>query len=240
MGRAAAGKRFDWWEFLLLCAIFLGLAALWNTIWVYPLKLFVVLLHEVSHGIAALATGGRIVSIAVYPEEGGATLTLGGAPFVITSAGYVGSLLFGVAILLVSARTRLSQYLTMLLGIGAVSVALFCMREGRWFAAGCGLVFASLAPLPRRVSELALRVVGVTSCLYAILDIKSDVIDRPNAPSDAAVLAARTGVPSVIWGVLWIVISLVVTVYAAKWAVTGAKDEPERAAKGRVKAKAVA
>ena len=224
MGQARPAKRFDWRGFLVLCAIYLGLAFLWDTIWVYPLKLFVVLLHEASHGLAALATGGRIEEIRVYAEEGGRTTTTGGNGFVITSAGYLGSMLLGSAILLVATRTRLSQWLAALIGIGVVTLAFRCMPdEGRYFAAGFGIVLAGTALMPRPVSELVLRVIGVTSCLYAILDIKSDVLDREHDSSDASALAAVTGVPSVVWGALWIAISLVVTFYAAKWAVTGGK-----------------
>jgi hypothetical protein len=228
MAKAGGGaRRFDWWEFLLLCAIFLALAFLWNTRWVYPLKLFVVLLHETSHGLAALATGGTIEKICVLPEEGGWTETRGGNAFVITSAGYLGSMLFGVILLLVSTRTRLSQWFVLFLGVGAVALALRCMPDqGRGFAVVCGVVLAGLGPFPRFLSEFALRVVGVTSCLYAILDIKSDVLDHRDAPSDAAQLERMTRVPSVVWGGLWIAISVVVTLYAAKWAVTGAKAPP--------------
>ena len=223
MPAAAPAKRFDWKAFLLLCAIFLGLAFLWNTVWVFPLKLFVVLLHEASHGLAALATGGRIDWIRVFQEEGGQTATTGGNAFIVTSAGYLGSMLFGVTILIVATRTRLAQWLALLLGVGSVAIALRCMpNEGRVFAAVCGLVLAGTAPLPRPVSEFVLRVIGVTSCLYAILDVKSDVLDHRSAPSDATALAKMTGVPGVIWGALWIAIGLVVTFYAAKWAVTGA------------------
>lgn len=225
MGSAAASRQFDWTGFLVLCGIFLCLAALWDTVWVYPLKLFVVLLHEVSHGLAAILTGGRIDEIRVYREEGGRTVTTGGNAFLITSAGYLGSMLFGVVILVVSTRTRGSQWIVMLLGIGAVAVALFRMpAEGKWFAAGWGIVFAALSPLPRWVPEIVLRVIAVTSCLYAILDIKSDVLDRMDAPSDAAALARMTGVHPLLWGALWIAVSLVVTLLAAKWAVTGGGD----------------
>jgi hypothetical protein len=224
MAGPAQERRFDWKGFLLLCGIFLGLAFLWNTVWVYPLKLFVVLLHESSHGLAALATGGTIETIRVFPEEAGVTVTRGGNAFVITSAGYLGSMLFGSAILLVATRTRLSQWLALLLGIGAAALALRCMpAEGRVFAAVCGVVLAALAPLPRWISAFVLRVIGVTSCLYAILDIKSDVLDRVGAESDATVLAKMTHVPAVAWGALWIAVSLVVTAFVAKWAVTGAK-----------------
>ena len=41
---------------LLLAAV---VYAFWSTVYVWPLRLFVVLLHEVSHGLAAVATGGR-------------------------------------------------------------------------------------------------------------------------------------------------------------------------------------
>ena len=44
----------------------LGLAAvlllLWDSFVVYPFRIFVVFLHEISHGLAAIATGGSIVS----------------------------------------------------------------------------------------------------------------------------------------------------------------------------------
>ena len=50
--------------------------------------------------------------------------------------------------------------------------------------------------------------VGLTSCMYAVMDIKSDVLDRPRMTSDAVMLAELTGVPSLIWGALWIGIAL--------------------------------
>ncbi|HAA76850.1 TPA: hypothetical protein DCE37_17205, partial [Candidatus Latescibacteria bacterium] len=44
---------------------------LWSTLALYPIKLFVVLLHEISHGIAALLTGGEILIIEVNERIGG-------------------------------------------------------------------------------------------------------------------------------------------------------------------------
>ena len=52
-------KRLD----IRLIGIFIVIAFLWNTQFVYPLKIFVVFMHEVSHGLAALATGGSIKEI---------------------------------------------------------------------------------------------------------------------------------------------------------------------------------
>ncbi len=54
-----------------------------------------------------------------------------------------------------------------------------------------------------------LLTLGLTSALYAILDIKSDVLDRPELASDAHMLAELTGVgTTTMWGVLWITIAI--------------------------------
>ena len=73
---------------------------LWDTAFIYPLKIFVVLLHEVSHAIAIWATGGVVDHIVLDPRQGGATLGRGGSAFLALSAGYLGSLLWGTALVL--------------------------------------------------------------------------------------------------------------------------------------------
>ena len=56
----------------ILLPLALGVAAvlLWDTVVAYPFRVFVVLLHEISHGLAAVLTGGRIVSIGLSVDEG--------------------------------------------------------------------------------------------------------------------------------------------------------------------------
>ena len=76
---------------------FVGLWFMWNTSLVYPLKIFVVLLHEISHGIASVLTGGTIERITLDPRQGGACYCGGGNAFLTLSAGYLGSLLWGGA-----------------------------------------------------------------------------------------------------------------------------------------------
>ena len=57
---------------------FTALWLLWGTPVVYPLKIFVVLLHELSHAMAVWATGGTVDSITLDPRQGGATYFTGG------------------------------------------------------------------------------------------------------------------------------------------------------------------
>ena len=78
------------WQLLaLLAAVF----ALWQTPVVLPLKILVVFLHELSHGLAAVLTGGEIVELSLSAQQGGHAVTRGGSRFLILSAGYLGSLL---------------------------------------------------------------------------------------------------------------------------------------------------
>jgi len=197
----------------------LGLAAaallLWDTFVVYPFRLFVVFLHEISHGLAAVATGGRIVSIGLSFDEGGVCLTRGGWPFLILNAGYLGSLLWGAAFLLLGGRRTRARSVVGVVGAFTLAVTLVYVRTWFGFVYGlaAGLVLVAVASrLKPAVSELLLAAIGATSVLYAVWDVASDVLFRHSGQSDAAALARLTGVPAVAWGVLWVIASVAVLV----------------------------
>src|SRR5262245_20259960 len=93
---------------------------LWDTVLVYPLKVLVVLLHEASHGIAAVVTGGSIDRIEVNADQGGVCYTYGGSRFLSLTAGYLGSMVWGALILIVASRSRHDRGICM--GLGAFLV----------------------------------------------------------------------------------------------------------------------
>jgi hypothetical protein len=197
----------------------LGLAAgsllLWDTFVVYPFRLFVVFLHEISHGLAAVATGGRIVSIGLSFDEGGVCLTRGGWPFVILNAGYLGSLLWGAAFLVLGARRTQARSVIAVVGGFTLAVTLVYVRT--WFGLVYGLAAAVVllgvaSRLKAAASEFLLAAIGATSCLYAVWDVASDVLLHHAGQSDAAALARLTGVPALLWGVAWVALSLAVLV----------------------------
>lgn len=203
-------------RFLTGFAVYFGvLWYFWDTPVVYPLKIFVVLLHEVSHAVAALATGGSVSHIVLDPREGGATYTLGGSAFVTLSAGYLGSLAWG-ALMVEAARARRirTDWVNGVVGGMVIVLTLLVIRGGFGLAFGAlfGLALMVLARrAPLELNRSVLLTLGMTSSLYAILDIKSDILDRPELESDAHMLAELTGIPTVAWGVLWIALALVVT-----------------------------
>ena len=203
-------------KFLAGFAVYFGaLWLLWDTPVVYPLKIFVVLLHEASHALVAVATGGSVHAITLDPREGGATLTYGGNSFLTLSAGYLGSLLWGALMVEASRSRRIPPKLVNAL-IGGLVMALTALYVRSLFGVLFGLGFgAAMVAFSRKMSVTLnsglLLTLGMTSALYAILDIKSDILDRPNAMSDARMLSQITGVNTVVWGVVWIAIALGVT-----------------------------
>lgn len=204
MKRATKRKAF----FLLgLSAWLVALWLLWWSPVIYPVKLFVVLLHELGHAAAAVATGGVVDRIVVTPDQGGVCYCPGGNAFLTLSAGYLGSMVFGALILLLArARRPAPRDSTTLLGVAVLILTAFYVRNpfGILFGALFGAAMVGLRAAGRTVHVLVLTALGLTSCLYALLDIKSDVLDRPFLESDAYMLAQLTGVPTVVWGVLWI------------------------------------
>lgn len=186
-----------------------------DSVVVYPFRLFVVFLHEAGHGVAAVLTGGSVVSIAISPDEGGVCVTRGGIPLVVLNAGYLGSLLFGALFLLLGARRRNAAPVVGAIGAFTTLAALLYLRS--WFGlgytllSGLALLLVALRLQPA-ASEWLLAAIGSMSMLYAVADIASDVIFRHPGNSDAAALARLTGIPALLWGCLWIGLSLGVMV----------------------------
>lgn len=191
---------------------FAALWLLWNTVLVYPLKIFVVLLHETSHAMAAVVTGGSIQRITLDPLQGGACYCPGGNAFLTLSAGYLGSLLWGGLMISVARSKRVrADMVNSLVGGLVVGLTILYVRNGFGVAFGIAFGVAMIAAsrkLSASLNRSLLLTLGLTSALYAILDIKSDVIDRPDLESDAHMLAELTGIPTVAWGVLWITAAL--------------------------------
>jgi hypothetical protein len=189
--------------------------ALWSSVVLFPLKIFTVFLHELSHGLAAVATGGSIVRIELSIDEGGVCWTRGGSPLLVASAGYLGSLGWGALFLCLAAWSRHDRAVVGAIGVGTLGVTLAYVRTPFGLAYGIvtGLALMAVAAwLPDVVSDVLLRVVGTVSALYAVWDIASDVLFRSLPASDASALARLTGVPAVVWGILWTIASLAVLV----------------------------
>lgn len=183
----------------------------------WPLRVLVVVFHELSHAAAALLTGGMVESISFNKNEGGVAWTRGGSGFWISTAGYLGSLAIGAGLFLTAVTTRADRMVAA--GVGAVLIltSLLYIRDLFPFAFAVllgGAIIGMAWKLPAQVSDLTLRVIGLVSMLYVPWDIISDTIlpspNRGQSISDAARLAAQLSLTEWIVGVIWLIIALVV------------------------------
>lgn len=70
----------------------------------YPIRIFVVFLHEFGHAAGAILTGGKVHSIEILTNAGGFARSSGGYRPVIIMGGYVGSALFGNILFYIGAK----------------------------------------------------------------------------------------------------------------------------------------
>jgi hypothetical protein len=199
----------------------------WDYPILYPLKLLVVFFHELSHALATLLTGGTVKELVINKDQGGHVVSLGGNQFIILSAGYIGSLLFGIVIYSTSVKSHYDKTIMMVLGISMMIITVVLSRSiFSWLfglsSGGAMLLMARY--LANQYNDFALRLIGLTSMMYAPLDIYSDTISRSYLKSDAYLLAEYTGGTTLLWGSIWMLISIVVIFYCLKWAFSQIND----------------
>jgi hypothetical protein len=204
------------WQLIALTAV---VFALWQNSLVIPLKIFVVFLHEFSHAIATLLTGGKVLELSVSAQQGGFVTSQGGNGFIIATAGYLGSLLLGSLLFVLALRSKLDRYVVGALGLIMVGLTALYIRElfAVGFCLGAGLVLMISARFfAASLNDLILRVIGLTSMIYVPYDIFSDTLSRSYLMSDARILAQNYGGTTMMWGVIWLIISLVFLIFILK------------------------
>ncbi|MEM9630632.1 MAG: M50 family metallopeptidase [Pseudomonadota bacterium] len=205
------------WQLILITGL---LFLLWNTPVVVPLKILIVFLHELSHALATLLTGGSVVDLSLSPQQGGHVISRGGNRFIVLSAGYLGSLLLGVVLLVVAVQTKMDRLVVGLFGVVTLLITVFYIRDvfPFIFCSLTGLGMLAVARfLDRRLNDLLLRVIGLASMIYVPYDIFDDTIRRSGARSDAFMLSEEFGGPTVFWGGLWLVLSIAVIISCVKY-----------------------
>ncbi|MCU7490986.1 MAG: M50 family metallopeptidase [Ignavibacteria bacterium] len=210
---SAKGKKLT--EIFLLTAVVIAAFFFWNSFVTFPVKLLVVLLHESSHGVMTLLTGGRIIEMQITYQLGGACVAKGGNPLIIAPAGYIGSALLGALIFASTKNFNFSRAVCDVLALVFLLLVILYIKTifGVLFTLGfCLLFFLSPRFLPNFIHFFLLRTIGIMSCLYVIIDIKEDLLTSASQTNtDAGVLARATHIPAMGWGVIMFIVSVTVT-----------------------------
>ena len=196
-----------------------------------------------GHAIAALLTGNSVASLSVAMNASGETYTTQGgliSQVFISSAGYLGSMAFGALLLIlirkaVAARLVLLGCaifvftLTMIYGLFKPIFSMnmwsgipFTLLAGTAISVGLVLIakFASA-----RVAAFFTSFLAVQCVLNALFDLKTVFFLAspfgPTVQTDAVNMANATGIPAILWTMIWIGLALAILWFAMRLYVAG-------------------
>ena len=221
---------------------------------VYPIRLFVTFIHEGSHALASLLTGSSVQSLSISSNGSGAVYAVPSnwlSALFISSAGYLGTTAYGV-LLLVLIRRAYSARIVLAASAGFVGLMtiFFGLLAPVWNVFSTQVSFGSVAftvvtgalltvgllaiakYASAKVVTFALSFLAVQCLLNALLDLKT--LFFINAPligshqhSDAANMAAATGLPAIAWVVIWIGISVAMISVGLRFYAFSKKDNQQ-------------
>lgn len=110
----------------------------------YPFLIFATFIHESSHALMTVVTGGHVDSLTVALDGSGLTYSEGGFRILISSAGYLGTAVFGGLLLILSARRRATRATLMGCAILIAAITSLCVGHASNVVVllGLGLVAA--------------------------------------------------------------------------------------------------
>jgi hypothetical protein len=122
----------DGFKLLLLASVasFIVASLPYGDILTYPFRLFVTYVHETGHALANILTLGHVTGMVVNPDGSGTTYSVGGIRIITSSAGYLGSTLFGALLLLLCRQVNNAPKILTGLALGVLSVTLIFIGFG--------------------------------------------------------------------------------------------------------------
>lgn len=233
---------------LIAAAISIALGFIPYVGWItYPFRIFVTFIHEGGHALAALLTGNSVKSLSVAMDTSGLTETLiaegsSFSRFFVSSAGYLGAIIFGALLLVLIRRAVAARVvlvgsavyilvLTLVFGLFIpltyFSFNLFTVVAG--ILLSVGLIAAAKYFSPRAASFLV-SFLAVQCVLNAVINLK-DLLYlsvTSDAMTDAGNMAKATGVPAMFWAVLWIGLSFLILSSAMRFYAVSRKKTVEQ------------
>lgn len=166
--------------------------------------------HELSHGLAAIVTGGKILQIELFPNGAGLCTTQGGIAFIIAFSGYAGAVAWGVLIYKIAdLKSSISRYFSLFI---VLLLALSCLLWVRdLLTLVIILILIAIFALSIKISHF--NFLPVILKLFAIMVLLNSLssplylIDGRGI-GDGSALATLTFIPEIVWILVWTAIGL--------------------------------
>jgi hypothetical protein len=184
----------------------------------YPFRIFVTYIHEIGHAVAATMTFGKVSQIGVSLDGSGVTWTSEGWRFLISSAGYLSTTIYGAALLLLLRRGRFARAAAIATAVVLLVVpVIFNGTLLAWLfglGIGGGLLLLGLKGSQRAV-HFFMSFLAIQALLNAFYDLRTLMYLSAFAPerqTDAFNMSEATGglIPPIVWAVGWLLFSMVI------------------------------
>jgi len=180
-------------EYVFMAFYFFYIVAnfvLWNSVFIKPMKLVAVFVHEMGHATACWITGGKVNKIEVYDNEGGVTEFQGGCRCLVIPAGYVGGAFWG-GFLVAMSGNRIGSTVSAGVFVLANIVTLFyspnstLVKVSVFFIIVTGIFMFLDWYVYDPILQYVTLYYGVTIGFFSVYDIYDDLITRTVEGSDA-------------------------------------------------------
>jgi|GEM_PF-605267 hypothetical protein len=189
-------------------------------IFLYPFKLFVTTVHEACHALVARLTGGNVQMISIAPDESGLTLSAGGIRPLISMAGYLGTAMFGGMLIWWGKRPADARFILQMIGTVILALTVFYGGGGPFSFVSMLFIGAAILWVSRKANDaichMFLLMLAVQTTLNSVLDIQTLFLASVMGVqhSDARNMEAMTGVPAIVWSILWGAIAVCILVFS--------------------------
>jgi hypothetical protein len=198
-------QRHQFWLFLLVAVIIRQIPLV-----SIPFNWLESYFHEISHGIAALVSGGDIIRIQLFANGAGLCTTQGGSRFSISFFGYGGAIIWGGLIYSFSGQhQRFAQLSSAFIAVLLLSSILLWARDLLTIIILLVLfiMFGMTIKLQKlKALQMMMQLFGLLVLLNSLFS-PSYLLDGRNL-GDGAALAELTFIPEIVWVAIWSLMAL--------------------------------
>jgi hypothetical protein len=223
------------WSLVVLCLLLPSIPFV--SALIGPLDQFDTMVHEMSHALVCMLTGGHVSGLTIVSDgngHGGLTFCRGGNSFLYTQAGYLGTAFFGCLLIFLGQFTKASKVVLCAIGASMALATVFLVGANVFatgfqgffsFAWGLALsaflIWAGLKWQHRYANLLILFLAAQTalnsiSSVFILVRLYMGALPD-GAWSDASNMAQMTGIPALVWSLFWVVCSVFMLLLTLKW-----------------------
>ena len=196
----------------------------------YPLTLFTTWVHEMGHGITALALGGQFESLEIFKNAGGVAHSWAGFGWhhgLVALGGLLAPPIVGSIILATVHGPRRARVCLALLAAALVVSMVVWVRSPTGLVAmplvAAALAYAALREPPERrviVAQVLAVILAIDTLTRMVSYVFEDSVDigGKKVPSDIATVADGFGGPQVLWGMAVTAVAVGLLALAMWWA----------------------